>query len=265
MIEQDSEILLNRSIAPGVFLMALKSPEVVAAAGPGQFVMVRVRPGFDPLLRRPFSIAGVKGHDQFLLLYRVIGRGTGIMAETKEGGRLSILGPLGRGFEIPGTEKRPVLVAGGMGVAPLFFLAQTLRSRKVHFLMGFGGSGDVISTDEMGLREIKVSIATEDGTRGHTGLVTDLLETSLRQYGPEKASVSIFSCGPPAMLREVARMTLNQDLPCQVSLETSMACGLGACQGCAAKASSSEKRVFYHVCQDGPVFPVQAIDWNALQ
>lgn len=265
MIEQDAEILWNRSIAPGVFLMALRSPEVVAAAGPGQFVMVRVSRRFDPLLRRPFSIAGVRGDDQFLLLYRVIGRGTGIMAEKEEGERLSILGPLGRGFEITGAEEVAILAAGGMGVAPLFFLAQTLKSRKAHFLMGFGGSRDVINPDEMGLGEIEVSVATEDGTCGRTGLVTDLLETSLLRHGSERATVSIFACGPLPMLKEVAKMTLNEHLPCQVSLETSMACGLGACQGCAAKASSSEERVFYHVCQDGPVFPVRAIDWSSLQ
>jgi dihydroorotate dehydrogenase electron transfer subunit len=265
MIEQDLEITSNKEIAPGAFLMELRSPEIMTAANPGQFVMIRVRPGMDPLLRRPFSISGVRGDDQFLILYRLVGRGTSIMANIQEGEKLSVLGPLGRGFEIPERERIPILVAGGMGVAPLLFLAQTMKARKLHFMMGFGCASEMITMEEMGYPPMDVAIATEDGTQGKAGLVTDLLENSLWKYGSESGSVSVFACGPAAMLRKVAKITLDQGISCQVSLEASMACGLGACQGCAVKAPSREKRAYYHVCTDGPVFPVQSIDWDSFQ
>ena len=127
MIEQHIEIVFNNRINSDTFLMGLRSPEIVKAARPGQFVMIRVRAGSDPLLRRPFSICGIRD-DLFLVLYRVVGQGTAIMAEIREGERLSVLGPLGVGFDVPKSEQVPLLVAGGIGIAPLFFLAQSMKT-----------------------------------------------------------------------------------------------------------------------------------------
>ena len=262
MIEQYIEIVFNKNISPGTFLMGLRSEEIVLRAMPGQFVMIRVRSGVDPLLRRPFSICGTEGDDLFLILYRVVGSGTSIMAESREGEGFSVLGPLGKGFEIPKDNQIPLLVAGGMGVAPLFFLAQAMKSRPVPFMMGFGSASEIISIDQIGDLPVEVSLATDDGTQGYAGPVTDLLQAHLRQHEPEKGPLSVFSCGPGPMLKTVAAMTVDKGISCQVSMEAVMACGLGACQGCAVKASSEEKRVYYHVCKDGPVFPAQSIDWK---
>ena len=129
MFARDAEIVFNKKIAPQTYLMGFRSPEVVAAARPGQFVMVRVRSGMDPLLRRPFSVAGTKEGEHLLILYRVVGKGTAIMAETRKGERLSLLGPLGSGFELPKGKKPSLLVAGGIGIAPLLFLIQSMNSR----------------------------------------------------------------------------------------------------------------------------------------
>lgn len=264
MFEHDAEIVFNKKIAPQTYLMGLSSSQVVAAARPGQFVMVRVRSGIAPLLRRPFSIAGTREGELLLILYRVVGIGTAIMAETREGERLSLLGPLGRGFDLPKSDQPSLLVAGGIGIAPLFFLIQNMNSGPGYLMTGFASADEIIGIDQMGDFPINVSIATDDGTAGHAGPVTDLMEAFLRDSSPEKNALSIFACGPEPMLKKVAATALNKALPCQVSLEAVMACGLGACQGCAIKASKNESRAYYHVCADGPVFPVQSIDWDSL-
>jgi dihydroorotate dehydrogenase electron transfer subunit len=264
MFEHYSEIVINKKIAPHTYLMGLRSLEVAAVARPGQFVMVRVRSGIDPLLRRPFSVAGTKEGEQVLILYRVVGKGTAIMAEAREGERLSLLGPLGKGFELPKSNQASLLVAGGIGIAPLLFLIQNLNSRPVQLMTGFVTADEIIGIDRVGDFPIDVSIATDDGTAGHAGPVTDLMEVFLKDHSPEKDALSIFTCGPEAMLKKVAAMALHAELPCQASLEAAMACGLGACQGCAIKAPPNEKRAYYHVCADGPVFPVTAIDWDSL-
>jgi len=264
MIDQDIQIVFNRRIASETFLMGLRSYEIVETASPGQFVMIRVGYGIDPLLRRPFSICGTKENDLFLILYRVVGRGTSIMAKKREGERLSVLGPLGKGFELPQNDQMPILVAGGMGIAPLLSLAQTIKTSGVQILMGVGTANEIISIDEIVDRHVDVSIATDDATEGYAGPVTDLLEEYLKLHEPRKDSLPLFTCGPLPMLKSVASIVNDRDISCQVSLEAAMACGLGACQGCAIKASSKKKMDYYHVCKDGPVFPVQAVDWNIL-
>jgi dihydroorotate dehydrogenase electron transfer subunit len=201
----------------------------------------------DPLLRRPFSVAGTKEGEHLLILYRVVGKGTAIMAETRKGERLSLLGPLGSGFELPKGKKPSLLVAGGIGIAPLLFLIQSMNSRSVQLMTGFGSADEIIGIDEVGDFPIHVSIATDDGTAGHAGPVTDLMEAFLRDRSPEKDALTIFTCGPEAMLRKVAAMALERELSCQASFEAAMACGLGACQGCAIKASANERRAYYHV------------------
>ncbi|MFH1489421.1 MAG: dihydroorotate dehydrogenase electron transfer subunit [Pseudomonadota bacterium] len=261
MIEASAKIVFNREVNPETFLMGLKSAAIAREARPGQFVMVRVGSGMDPLLRRPFSVFGIEG-DIFLILYRVVGRGTAVMADCREGERLSVLGPLGRGFEMPDAGFNALLVGGGMGVAPLFFLARKLGKGK--FMMGFGTSREVIRPDLKGALQVDVSIATDDGTEGHPGFVTDLLEDALGKTPREKADLQIFACGPMAMLKKVAAKAMHHDIPCQASLEASMACGLGACQGCAVPASPREKKAYFHVCQDGPVFPADRLDWDKL-
>jgi len=265
MVEQEIEIVFNKEIAPDTFLMGLKSPEIVTDAKPGQFVMIRVRFGIEPLLRRPFSICGIQGNDVFLVLYRVVGKGTAILAGKEKGVKLSVLGPLGNGFELPKPGQSVVLVAGGIGVAPLFSLAQAVKEKDIQFMAGFGSSDEIIRQEQItNLNNINISFSTDNGTEGHAGLVTDLLDEYLKKNADISDSMSIYTCGPLPMLKSVAAMTLDYDILCHASLESVMACGLGACQGCAVRASSQEQAEYYHVCKDGPVFPVGTIDWNSL-
>ena len=263
MFEDTARILSNRRITADTWLLGMKSPRIAKSARPGQFVMIRVRSGLDPLLRRPFSICGTE-RDSFLVLYRVVGEGTAILRDAKAGEILSVLGPLGTGFEFPGGDAIPLLVGGGIGVAPLLFLAQRLKKRKTLFMMGFASEKEVLALPQIKGPRTKVSIATDDGSKGHRGFVTDLIEDYLVKSGVEKKRHLLFTCGPKGMMSKMADISASHSIPCQCCLEASMACGLGACLGCAIKAPESSGRAYVHVCKDGPVFRTEAIDWKAL-
>jgi dihydroorotate dehydrogenase electron transfer subunit len=260
MFELLVEIVSNRQITEDVWLLALRSAEIAQAAEPGQFVMIRVRSGLDPLLRRPFSICGVRG-DLFLVLYRVVGKGTGLMAGLREGEKVQVLGPLGKGFAVPEKNFSPLLIGGGIGTAPLIFLAQLQGKKDLTFMTGFRSAKDVLSPQAITGKNTVVLVATDDGSQGHHGPVTDLLEKVLQEKQGEKA---VYACGPKPMLRKVVEMSVGRGIPCQVSLEANMACGLGACQGCAAKASAASGRSYVYVCKEGPVFEAKDIDWELI-
>jgi dihydroorotate dehydrogenase electron transfer subunit len=263
MFQETARILFNQMVTADTWLLGMKSPRIAKSARPGQFVMIRVRSGMAPLLRRPFSICGTE-RDSFLVLYRAVGQGTAILTEAKGGEILSVLGPLGKGFELPASDAVPVLVGGGMGVAPLFFLAQRLKKRKTLFMMGFASEKDVLAIPQIKGTRTQVSIATDDGSKGHSGFVTDLLDDFLVKSGVGRKRHLLFTCGPKGMMSKMADISSSHGIPCQFSLEASMACGLGACLGCAIKAPESSGRAYVHVCKDGPVFRTGAIDWKAL-
>ncbi|HOP46336.1 MAG TPA: dihydroorotate dehydrogenase electron transfer subunit [Desulfobacteraceae bacterium] len=258
MIEQKAEIIFNRKVASDTFLMGLRASDIVAEAAPGQFVMIRVSPELDPILRRPFSICGTQEGDMLLVLYRVIGKGTRILAGVGQGETLSVLGPLGTGFKFPEKGQKAILVSGGIGIAPLIFLAQKMKDREMKFLSGYRSVKEMVPIEWAGLSGINDSISTDDGTMGHKGPVTDLFEAAIDEF---RGGAFVFSCGPLPMLKKVAEITLERGISCQVSVETHMACGLGACQGCAVKSSFHEDRTYFHVCQDGPVFDARSLDW----
>jgi dihydroorotate dehydrogenase electron transfer subunit len=262
MIDQYASVRFNEKVAQETFLMGLESQEITNKAEPGHFVMIRVSEGTDPLLRRPFSICSVEGENLFLILYRIVGQGTLIMSKARKGERLSVLGPLGRGFEMPQSGEIPILVAGGVGIAPIIFLAQRLGSRKALLMTGFRTSDEIVDKKACGLSDYQISIATDDGTAGHLGFVTDLLEDHLDSN--KKETPSVFACGPTPMLKKVAALTQSRGIPCQVSLESLMACGVGACQGCAVRAASTEEQAYLHVCEDGPVFHSESIAWGNM-
>ena len=152
MIDQKSEIVFNKEIAPNTFVMGLTAPAIVSQAMPGQFVMIRVGSCSDPLLRRPFSICNTIRSDVLLILYRVVGRGTFILSGRKKGEKVSVMGPLGRGFTFPQDGRACVLAAGGVGIAPLIFLARMLEDRDVILLTGYPSVKDRVPLQEVGLK-----------------------------------------------------------------------------------------------------------------
>ncbi len=259
-----SVVLSNVEISPGYRRIRLTAPRGILEAKPGQFVMLRVRDGVDPLLRRPFCIYDVGTFSPefpdasrrcyFEILYKVVGKGTAILGSLHEKDSVDVLAPLGNGFN-PGVEgEEKLLVGGGFGLAPLYFLARRLVEKSpVKVFIGGRRKEDVLCVTEFEQLGIDTYVATDDGTLGSRGLVTEVLEEHLSLDGKGR---SVFACGPEPMLRAVAGMCEKYRINCQVSLEATMACGVGACLGCVVKgASHSEDSPDYRcVCKEGPVF-----------
>ena len=239
--------------------LVLDAPALATAAQPGQFVMVRVSETTDPLLRRPFSLFRADGPAGTAeILFRISGRGTSMLDRVQSGDTIDVVGPLGRPFpSLPGQEI--VLVGGGVGIPPLFFYAETLRrlepARNIHVLMGGRTKGDLVAWEEFERLGIDVQPATDDGSAGHAGVVTDLLQPFL---GPSRA---ILACGPTPMLRAVSEMAARSNTPCYVSVEERMACGLGVCMGCAVPVRSDHGPSYRLACTDGPVFEAREVLW----
>lgn len=249
-------VIANRPVAKKTYLMELGVEAKEFQATPGQFVMIRVTGTTDPLLRRAFSVSLLTKPNIVHILYRVVGKATELMKNMERGAELDLLGPLGNGFELPPDRKKAiVLIGGGIGIAPLLFLASELRAWEIKFMAGFGSKEDVVDLDE-----VQALLATEDGSHGYRGSVTELFEAELKKGLPR--DLEVYSCGPWGMLKTVARICKEHDLDCQVSLESAMACGLGACQGCAVKALGEDAPTYYHVCGHGPVFRASEIDWG---
>lgn len=258
MIQAKIKILANDKIAPGYYKMALASPHIAKTARPGQFVHIKVNDGYEPLLRRPFSIHSIKNNDIIEILYRVVGKGTTLLSEKEVGEELDVLGPLGNGFKIDKEGMKFVIIAGGAGIAPLFLLTKNLihYSNDVIVLIGAKSKELILCEQEFKDLGLEAQIATEDGSYGHKGVVTDLL------YLLPATSLSLFACGPAIMLHEVANFSIKNNLPCQLSLESRMACGLGACLGCVIKVKNGVKTAYKRVCKEGPVFDAKEIIWE---
>lgn len=266
MVEETVSLECNQQIGTNIWLMEFRSTLLASHAKPGQFLMVHLGERTkDPLLRRPFSIHGIQNGDKVMILYNVVGAGTSLLSALKEHDIISVIGPLGNGFTLPRPSERAVLVGGGIGLAPLFFLAQVLQKDQrntVTLFLGFPTSQEVVRIQQLKDLGVNLSLTTEDGSLGIKGVVTDLLDQRLSNKGTTKPV--IYACGPPPMLKKVAQKATTLSLRSYVSLEGYMACGLGICLGCAVKAAHGETKPYYYVCQDGPVFPSGMIDWEVL-
>lgn len=236
------------------------SPQLCAVARPGQFLMVKPGEGatHDPLMRRPFSIHKIS-HDEISIVFKIVGRGTKLLSTKKKSEYVNIVGPLGTGFDIKRTA-RHYLIGGGMGIAPLYFLAQGIKKfhpgSEITVLLGARNAGELeIFSEFYSLHDLGLRISTDDGSAGHHGLVLDLL----KQAEIEKKECAVYCCGPLAMMKAVAEYCKLKKIPCQVSLETTMACGIGACLGCAVTGADMVKKSYVHVCKDGPVFEANKI------
>jgi dihydroorotate dehydrogenase electron transfer subunit len=266
MIEETVFIEFNRRMGNDIWLMGFRSEALASLAKPGQFLMIRIEGvSQDPLLRRPFSIHGIGEGNTILILYRIVGKVTSLLSLVSKHEQISVIGPLGKGFRLPSSKGRAILVAGGMGLAPMYFLAQALPlevRRNTKLLLGFPTSQGVILIDWIKDLGLELSLATEDGSMGFRGTVTDLFEQSIGRDEAEEPI--IYACGPNPMLKKVVQEARRLNLTCYVSLEGYMACGLGLCLGCAIKAARSEDTEYCYVCKDGPVFSAEMIDWEVL-
>jgi dihydroorotate dehydrogenase electron transfer subunit len=266
----DCEIIEQTQIGPGVLRTRLKGPEIAREAQAGQFLNIRVAECLDPLLRRPFSVhATYPDEGVFSLLYVVRGRGTKLLEAMQPGTRVSVVGPLGKGFDLgDSSDAEHVVVAGGCGAAPLHFLCDALCKKwdcsRVTVLAGAQCKDAVLCEAEFKSHGVEVGISTDDGSYGHHGFVTQLFEQHLRADTRHPSPVTrVYSCGPHAMLKEVARISREHGAAsCQVSLENNMACGMGVCMGCVQKIRDSEGWHYERVCKDGPVFEAEDVIWE---
>ncbi len=265
MYAQPTQLIRHEQVAPGYHLLEFDCPQIAAAARPGQFVHIRVTSSWEPLLRRPFSVMGTnKEEGSFQVLMRTVGEGTQILAEAQSGTEFNIMGPLGNGFALPGPEGEVILVAGGIGVAPLIFLATALHEpnnyRYVRGLFGARTEDDLCCWLEFSGACDEFNGITEDGSVGEQGLVTDFLPPQL-----ERGAGCLYACGPALMLAEVAKQCQDAEIPCYVSVEQQMGCGVGACLGCVIPIHASGTQRYQRVCKDGPVFDAQIVDWEAIR
>lgn len=264
----DAKVVANQRIAPDGWKLTLSAPEIARTIRPGQFVNVYVH-AFDPsvLLPRPFSVYDYDTDRGTIdLVHQAIGPGTRAMSRLAAGDAAPIVGPLGNGFFVDPPARRLVCVAGGIGITP--FLAMLRRYPHENAVLLFGGRTRdfLFGLDDFERLGVEVKVSTDDGSAGHKGLVTDLLEKELAQ-GTE--GLQIASCGPHPMLRAVARIANRARIPAQLSMENHMPCGLGACRGCAwpvaAPAGSPKPYTYKLLCAEGPILWAEEVLWPAQE
>ncbi len=250
----------NKKVGLDLWEMELIAPALASEARPGQFVHIRVSENQDPLLRRPLSLYDVDlAQGLIALLYKVVGRGTELLSRYKNDQPIDLMGPLGRGFSLV-QDRRVLLVGGGVGIAPLLFLGRELiaLNNQIIVLQGVKNREETCPQPRFTELGMEYRIATMDGSLGFKGLVTDLM----KQYIDPEGIDHIYTCGPEPMMAVVADFAARHDLSGEMSLEEYMACGVGACLGCARKLKGSHSH-YVKVCQDGPVFPFDTGDTDS--
>jgi dihydroorotate dehydrogenase (NAD+) catalytic subunit len=258
MLEQTVQIVSNARETGLYFRLVVRAPEIAAATQPGQFAHIRIVPLKEALLRRPFSIFQV-AEDTFSILYKIVGQGTEALSRLEPRAPLSVIGPLGHGFTVPRAGgETPLLVAGGYGMAALYLLAQR-SPQKGLVCVGGRRAADILCEAEFRALGWDVRVATEDGSRGERGLVTQPLEAELRRGG---AGRKLFACGPTPMLQAVARLAEQYAAPAEVSLDEHMCCGLGVCLACVVPIKTAAGWEYQRSCTEGPVFEAEKVAWG---
>lgn len=250
-------ILEKQQLTVDIYDVTVDAGKLALLAKPGQFVHVLV-PGHT--LRRPISICGIdRAANTLRLVFQVRGEGTAQLAALNCGDSIDLLAPLGRGFSLGNTGRKVLFVGGGIGVPPLLEAAKPFGENAA-VVLGFRSREAVILKEDFERNGNRVQIATDDGSLGHHGLVTDCMEALEAEHF---AFEEVFACGPAPMLKAVSRAAERLGVPCQVSMEQRMACGVGACLGCAVKLRREDGGEYYgHVCKDGPVFRAHDIVWE---
>lgn len=258
-VQIKAKIIDNKEVAPAVFKLSVIAPQIARRSKPGQFLNIKVNDTYQPLLRKPLGINSIKpGKGQIDILYKVVGKGTQALSVRRKGENLDILGPLGKGFDYRSKflkHKAKILIAGGIGVAPLLFLAEQLKERNVIVIIGANTKSQLLCEKEFKALGCDVKIATDDGSKGLKGTAAELLRHLVTNADSKQSA--IYACGPKSMLKAVSAIGQKYCSSCYGLLEEYMACGTGACFGCVVLTEAGFKRV----CKDGPVFELGSIEW----
>ena len=246
---ENAMIIENKEISKNVFYLKVNSPLISKEVEPGQFVNIKCSDGYDALLRRPISVFYAQG-DVMEIVYQIKGKGTSLLSKFSVGGTISLVGPLGKGFNTTVTNSRIAVVGGGIGIFPLYYLLAKLKNCEKYSYIGFRNKESVIFENEFTNASI-FSISTDDGSYGLKGLVTVPFEERLKQ-GLDQ----VYTCGPQPMIEKVVKLCHQYGVKCQVSMEQRMCCGVGACAVCVCKATSNneDKWEYLKVCKNGPIF-----------
>jgi len=246
------KITYKNEIAPGIIDMKVTGNYLCKHIKPGQFLNIKCCDGLSTILRRPISICDVDyAKNEIRFIFQIKGEGTRLLAKKNIDDTIDILGPLGNPFTIDPKYSSPILVGGGIGVFPLLMLAKELRTKSPRILLGFRNKDLIVLEEEFKCISTHTFIATDDGSVGHKGYATDMLS----DYLQSGLGDIVYACGPEPMLKITQKICKNYNIPCQLSLEQRMGCGIGACLVCACKTVSADNNWEYkHVCKDGPVF-----------
>ncbi len=242
------------AIAREIYSFTISCPEVAAAACPGQFVHIRAK-GYT--LRRPISICGIdKEKGTLRIVFEIRGEGTAEIAKLNKGDLIDMLAPLGHGFTVDPSYNKVILIGGGIGTPPMLPLAKAYGDKAVA-ISGFRNASAVILQDDFRKTGAETILCTDDGSAGIHGFVTQPLKELAEKGGID----AVYACGPMPMLKGVAAICRENGIFCQISLEERMACGIGACLGCACRTLRNDEEYFAHVCKDGPVFNAEEVLW----
>jgi dihydroorotate dehydrogenase electron transfer subunit len=268
-VDVEAEVIANRQLSRDYNVLALSAPAIATAAAPGQFVMVKVAAGHDPLLRRPFSVFEILRDSSGVptgisLLNKRIGPSTDLVYRARCGAQVACLGPLGRPFLLVEAPTHAWMVAGGVGLAPFVALAEQLRARRVQTTLFYGArrAEELFYLDFFERLGVALELTTEDGSAGRAGRITASLDQRLASLDPA-ARVMIYACGPEAMLAVTAELAAKYGRPCEVSVERIMGCGMGGCYSCVIPMLG-ERGDYHHVrsCLAGPVVRADRIRWE---
>ncbi len=258
MVEQTVQIVSNACDTDLYYRLVVRAPQIAPLVQPGQFAHVRILPLKHALLRRPFSIFQVSA-DTLSVLYKAVGQGTETLSRMRAGEDLSMIGPLGHGFTVPQPGGDiPLLVAGGYGMAALYLLAQRSPQKGIAFVGG-RRQVDILCEEEFKALGWEVRVTTEDGSYGDKGLVTLALQAELERRAPSR---KLFACGPTPMLKAVAGLAAEFDLPAELSLDEHMCCGMGVCLTCVVPIKTGDGWDYQRSCTEGPVFDARNIAWE---
>ncbi len=264
-----AEVISNTPLSNDYNVLALAAPTIAEAASPGQFVMLKVAKGHDPLLRRPFSLFetisnGSGASVGFSILNKRIGASTSRLYDARPGDTVACLGPLGRGFTLIAPPAEAWMVAGGVGLAPFATLAKALVGAGISTTLFYGArrAEELFYVDWFSGLGVTMVLTTEDGSRGERGRVIAPLERALATRAAA-LPVTLYSCGPEGMLAATARVAARFNRPCQVSVERTMGCGMGGCYSCVVPMRDDEgHRHHVRSCLAGPVLDAARIDWD---
>lgn len=252
-------VISNKQLSHEMYEMEFKAPNMAVQCSPGQFVHIITGPGCDPLLRRPISLYDVnKDQGIISLLYKVVGRGTELMTKIKANDYVDVMGPLGRGFSIDQAPRKTLLIGGGVGMAPLVYLARELKrsQNEITVIYGCNSQSEAAAAGRLQSIGVKLLLTTMDDSGDLQGLPTP---ANLAGHIQPADVDFIYTCGPEAMMAGWVEFARYNRIPGEVSLEEHMACGVGACLGCARKLKKTDVN-YIKVCKDGPVFPIEQVD-----